>query len=1422
MKRHSCTRSVKTLTGHFLLPTFLAFSLTAMPATMVCAQQDQGEESSQRDESARQRAEQLRDSAREELKDDNFAQAREYLEQARATDPTVSGLDKLASQIAEAEREAQEEARQEQVEQILKGAKQLLKEDKYDQALVEVNKALQVDPASEDAKKLQEKIQKEKTKAMEDRLEDEVEARIDAAEEAIDRNQFDQARRELEAARQVAQGLFQDDLADLEEDIQEEESEYIAEQNEERIESLMDTAEELLDANQFERARETVGQVFEYDRNNRDAMKLLSKIGEEEKEFREEAAEREIEQMLDTAEKQRKAGQFEAAISTYQAVQEKDSGNSDARKGLKKVRKEMAKAAEEEIKEDLKAAESLLKAEQYDKAASAYQAILDKDQGNRDARRGLAEAQEEMQKAQREMAQATEEQAEEKTEAADNQDEQAAQEERQQRQRVNNLVRDARTALNNGEIGRAEELLAQAESVDADAPSVRSLSSAIQREKRQMARAAEQQSAEEQEQEQQAATEQAEEEPATRPVAMDEDATEKKEQAEAKAKQAEKKAEEERRQDAARAKQLEKERRRKAEQAFQDGKELYEKGELSRARQRWIDALEIDQEYDKPKVYLEETKQEYNAFLAKKKEAEAFEQAEAEALDKMNTLIPFRTLEPTSLRDFLQTLRLLSGIDFVIVGEVNARVEAAFEDEPLHQVLDSVLLPMGLRWRREPGSDTVIIEPDLRTEVFALAPDQVPTVNALIEEGVIPRLLWGSNGEPIIDGQEIFTDPRQNILVMTDSQQNITKIRRVLSSLEGQGGVQLVWESYEIDESKAPEIKALLGAILASDDDQPFNTDRKLILEGSTLIVKDTPENIQRVRQILQDQNFLKRFYSDELTVATFNLTPVLEFQENPDLVRSFADQVRQVVETLLYSRTGRTAAERQGRRLWYDPATLQLTITDTPDRIQIVQDYIESLPQIRSRRRSKIIFLDHANSGDLVSQIESFLGIEGAADTGGGTEEETTKNLSVEDEFQFRDAFFRVTRVNENDANDDNDDSVELVVRTGQSTQDLTIEEFRSEFIDDFEIVADDIDPSNTPGEGRARLLFRYVPQDTQEADIDEEEEDDEEEERQRVEEETGLSIDDIENLNAIFIEYQNVEDLREVEFWVRTLDIPTLQVSIEVKFVEVVTNKAQKLAPEFVLGDLAEGISFDDAVLRSRFAQDRDEFQSVFDPFIESGDSANLLKGTTVFNYIVSNGNSPISFTLKMLEAQGVINVVNGPTVTVLNTETADFQVTREFGLRQPEEGATGGGDEDNFTLVASLDPVDLSVTPNVTRAGNITLDIDVEMNDFDQFLGQIASLDEGSLSALAPAATTPRAFATSSEFGVLRKELTTQARIKDGGTVVLGGWRNERSSDLESGVPILRDIPFIGKYLFERKQQDSDKITLLIFLTGQVVRD
>jgi general secretion pathway protein D len=69
------------------------------------------------------------------------------------------------------------------------------------------------------------------------------------------------------------------------------------------------------------------------------------------------------------------------------------------------------------------------------------------------------------------------------------------------------------------------------------------------------------------------------------------------------------------------------------------------------------------------------------------------------------------------------------------------------------------------------------------------------------------------------------------------------------------------------------------------------------------------------------------------------------------------------------------------------------------------------------------------------------------------------------------------------------------------------------------------------------------------------------------------------------------------------------------------------------------------------------------------------------------------------------------------------------------------------------------------------------------------------------------------------ITTREAETSAIVKTGRTVVIGGLISGQRQDIESGIPILKDIPLIGA-LFKSKSLDRQRQELAIFLTPYVV--
>ena len=66
------------------------------------------------------------------------------------------------------------------------------------------------------------------------------------------------------------------------------------------------------------------------------------------------------------------------------------------------------------------------------------------------------------------------------------------------------------------------------------------------------------------------------------------------------------------------------------------------------------------------------------------------------------------------------------------------------------------------------------------------------------------------------------------------------------------------------------------------------------------------------------------------------------------------------------------------------------------------------------------------------------------------------------------------------------------------------------------------------------------------------------------------------------------------------------------------------------------------------------------------------------------------------------------------------------------------------------------------------------------------------------------------------ILFKRLTTEFTMKDGATAVIGGLSKTEEGDIDSGIPYLRKIPWIGPKLFGWKSRGKVQKEILIFVT------
>jgi len=94
--------------------------------------------------------------------------------------------------------------------------------------------------------------------------------------------------------------------------------------------------------------------------------------------------------------------------------------------------------------------------------------------------------------------------------------------------------------------------------------------------------------------------------------------------------------------------------------------------------------------------------------------------------------------------------------------------------------------------------------------------------------------------------------------------------------------------------------------------------------------------------------------------------------------------------------------------------------------------------------------------------------------------------------------------------------------------------------------------------------------------------------------------------------------------------------------------------------------------------------------------------------------------------------------------------------------------------------------------------------------------ADVDATSIAGTGATATT-----TTTSYPIIDvREAQTQVLLQDGETVVIGGLLKDVKSKEIIGIPLIKDIPWVGKF-FSRETTDTQKIDLLIFITAKIIK-
>jgi type IV pilus assembly protein PilQ len=168
-------------------------------------------------------------------------------------------------------------------------------------------------------------------------------------------------------------------------------------------------------------------------------------------------------------------------------------------------------------------------------------------------------------------------------------------------------------------------------------------------------------------------------------------------------------------------------------------------------------------------------------------------------------------------------------------------------------------------------------------------------------------------------------------------------------------------------------------------------------------------------------------------------------------------------------------------------------------------------------------------------------------------------------------------------------------------------------------------------------------------------------------------------------------------------------------------------------------------------------------------------------------------LTSTLALYEKEEKVKVLSSPRIVTLTNEKADISTTNEYPVRTITPQANGAA-----LISYQFKPLTLKleVTPQVTNDGTVIMKVAV----MRQIKGAAIST-------------------TDDTFSVNSREANTRVIVKNGQTAVIGGIYRTDITEGVTGVPWLKDIPFLGG-LFRASTRDRQRSELLIFLTPRIL--
>lgn len=271
-------------------------------------------------------------------------------------------------------------------------------------------------------------------------------------------------------------------------------------------------------------------------------------------------------------------------------------------------------------------------------------------------------------------------------------------------------------------------------------------------------------------------------------------------------------------------------------------------------------------------------------------------------------------------------------------------------------------------------------------------------------------------------------------------------------------------------------------------------------------------------------------------------------------------------------------------------------------------------------------------------------------------------------------------------------------------------------------------------------------------------------------------------EEINSIIVMGES-SVIKGIKLIIDELDKEKYQVYVQARIIEINNNNSESLGIKY-------GFAGGDISSAGLYAMSAN--------FGSAGLTSSAASSVTQYlGTIGENARSSLALgaAIDFLEENGASKSISNPSILCVNNRESSIYVGKTISVSSGQTAISG---QTTSSYKREDVGLTLKIKPRVSSVDKVTIDVEVILENI---------LDDGANNATQQPVTS-------------KQEIKTQAILRHGESIIIGGLVKDYNREAFNKVPLLGDIPLLGSALFSSSSMNKEQDNLVVILTPYII--